>query len=238
LTVAELQWMLWAIGFGLQYLIISALVQGPWREFSSVLVFVSGLVVTTLIDIVLQSTIGKKNYTYYLYYWVAELVRQTALLAVVVSLALSAVPEGRKRHIIRATIGVVAALFWSGSILLYREPVLNNWMTNVIRNLTFGCAVVNLGVWFTMLSRESRDIPRLMLAGGLGVQMTGEALGHSFKYLFNTPVPALVSALFIVFCHFLCLLIWWQAILRTSEERGTQMERVPPRLALTGTAER
>jgi len=226
--------MLWAIGFGLQYLIISALFQGLWREFPTILVYVSGLVVTTLIDIVLQTTLGKKNYGYYLYYWIAELIRQTALLAVVVSLAISTVPGGRRKQLIGSSIAAVAALFWCGSILIYREPVLNNWMTNVIRNLSFGSAVLNLGVWFAMISGDSRDVRRLMLAGGLGLQMTGEALGHSFKYLFNTPVPALFSALFIVFCHFLCLLIWWQAILRTFDDSTPQPERVTPQLALTG----
>jgi hypothetical protein len=85
-------------------------------------------------------------------------------------------------------------------------------MVRVVRNLSFGSAVLILIVWFLLLSDEKRDTCRLLLVGGLGVQMTGEAMGQSIRQIFSTNyAAAFLGGLLVILTHQLCLTIWLQA---------------------------
>ena len=53
----------------------------------------------------------------------------------------------------------------------------------MIRNLSFFTGVLNLGVWFAYARSRIRDTRRLIIAAGLGLQMTGEAIGHAIRQL-------------------------------------------------------
>lgn len=215
--VAGLQWALWAIGLTLQYLVVAALLQGPYREFRAVLVFVVALLITTITDIAANFTIGRGNSVFRHYYWSAELVRQSALFAVVVSLFLSVLRRGRPRLALLRLAAIAAVLFWGGTLLFLYDPDINLWMTKVVRNLSFGSALLNLFVWFTLISGQEKDARRLLIAGGLGLQMTGEAIGQSVRHLLGSSSYVLLAgSLVIVLTHFLCLLIWWHAFSRAS----------------------
>jgi hypothetical protein len=50
-----------------------------------------------------------------------------------------------------------------------------------------------------------------MIAGGLGLQMTGEAIGQAIRQLNVSMQVSLGGSIFIVLTHFLCLFIWWRA---------------------------
>ncbi|MBC8167938.1 MAG: hypothetical protein H7Y20_18975 [Bryobacteraceae bacterium] len=204
--------MLWAVGVGLQYLVLSTLLHGPWRQLPVLLAYLICLTTTTLADIFLQKVLGLKSPGYRTYYWTAELARQTLLLALVVSFLARVVPIGRSRRMLVRIAVVAATLFWCGSLWLNWQPQLNLWMTLVVRNLSFCSAVLNLCLWFALISGERRDTSHLLLTGGLGLQMTGEAIGQSLRQLFPILPPGLAGALLTIFSHFLCLVIWWQAI--------------------------
>jgi hypothetical protein len=216
MKVAGLQWALWAVGLTLQYVVLTALLQGPYREFRSVLVFVVALLITTITDIATFFTIGRTNPVFKNYYWAAELVRQSTLFAVVVSLLLHVIEKGRRRSALLRLVTLAAILFWACTLILLHGPDLDAWMTKVVRNLSFGSAVINLVVWFTLISTEDRDARRLLVAGGLGIQMTGEAIGQSVRHLFPGYNTGLAGSLLIVFTHFFCLLIWWHAFAHVS----------------------
>lgn len=227
-----LQWTLWALGLGLQYLVLNALVRGPLREFKIVFVYVFLLLATTVGDIAALYTVGRSSTFYPRYYWAAELTRQTAMFAVVVSLIVGVIPESnRKRTILHAVLGA-AALFWISSLTWTHSADLNAWMTKVVRNLSFGSAVLDLGLWFALISFRSRDTRRLLIAGGLGLQMTGEAIGQSLRQLLPSYTTALVGSLFVVFAHFLCLVIWWYAF---AGERKREHAALRPKSSCAAT---
>jgi hypothetical protein len=209
-----LQWSLWAVGLILQYFVLVALLRGAYREFRVVFAFVFILIATTIGDIVALYTVTRTSDFYRVYYWCAELTRQTALFAVVVSLVIGIVPQSARRRTILRWIFGGAFVFWLGSLAGTYEPGLNAWMTKVVRNLSFGSAVLDLGVWFTLISSGARDVRRLLIAGGVGLQMTGEAIGQSIRQLFTQRPIVLAGSLLVVFAHFLCLAIWLYAFRR------------------------
>lgn len=208
-----LQWVLWTAGFALQAAVLRAMLRGPWRRLPVVLLFIVVLMLTTVTDVAAKLTVSSTK-AFVAYYWCAELLRQSALFAVTVSLILQLVAQARSRRSLATIIVGSAVVFWSASVLLSHQPVLNIWMTRVVRNLSFGSAALNVLLWFSLISRQSRDLQLLLVAGGLGIQMTGDAIGQSFRALFPRQNPEFVGSLFVVIAHFLCLLIWWYAFSR------------------------
>ena len=91
-----------------------------------------------------------------------------------------------------------------------RDAETNLWMTRFVRNLSFGAAVVNLGVWFYMISSGRRKLTTLLLAGALGIQMTGEAIGQSLRQIL--PQQYAIGNGVSVLSHFPCMAIWWRAL--------------------------
>jgi hypothetical protein len=212
-----LQWAFWVVGLGLQLLVLSTALQGVAREFPALFTYVVCLVGTTLADIVASQFLGKSSHSFKLYYWCAELVRQSALFAMVVSLAMHVVPPGRRSDALTRIIALLGAAVWLGSVIVCYSANLNVWMVSVIRNLSFFTGVLNLGVWFAYARSRIRDTRRLIIAAGLGLQMTGEAIGHAIRQLDLSNDISLAASIFIVLTHFLCLFLWWRALSTEAE---------------------
>ena len=87
----------------------------------------------------------------------------------------------------------------------------------MIRNLSFFTGVLNLGVWFAYAKSRVRDVRRLIIAAGLGLQMTGEAIGHAIRQLDLSNQVSLAASIFIVLTHFICLFLWWRALITEAD---------------------
>jgi hypothetical protein len=215
-----LQWSFWIVGLTLQYLVTQALLAGPFRQFTVIFGYLLCLIVTTLTDILMSFDIGRLASTYSRYYWTADVLRESALYAVVISLVLHAMPDSRRRSALLRLLVVLAFLFWIGSILIfYQEPSLNKWMVKVVRNLSFCSAVATLILWFALIAAEKRDTRLLVITGGLGLQMTGEAIGQSLRQISKS--TELAGVIMMVLAHYLCLYIWWKAFRAAPEDENT-----------------
>lgn len=217
-----LQWAFWAIGLGLQLLLIVTLSQGAGRYFPALYAYMVCLLGTTLADILTALALGKTSPTYIRYYWSAELVRQSVLFALVISLAMHVLPANRRNASMARLTALVGGLIWITSVATCYSPSVNTWMTAVVRNLSFFSGVLNLVVWFLCARRQTRDVQRLMIAGGLGLQMTGEALGQAIRQMSISYQVTVGASIFIVLAHLLCLFIWWRAL--NSNERYAQFQ--------------
>ena len=189
-----------------------ALYQRSGREFPAIFAYIACLLVTTSADILAYVLFGKASSSYRTYYWSAELVRQSALFALVVSLAMHMLPDGRRTDAFGRIVALAGALVWIGSVAFCYSVNLNTWMTTVVRNLSFFTGVLNLVAWFMFAKVQPRDTQRLMIAGGLGLQMTGEAIGQAIRQMQLSYSMSLGGSIFIVLTHFLCLFIWWRAL--------------------------
>ena len=206
------QWAFWAVGLGLQILLIVALSQGAGRFFPTLYAYIFCLLGTTVADIFAVMKLGKRSAAYLSYYWSAELVRQSVLFVLVVSLAIHVAPKNKRTDAMSRLIAAAAGLIWLGSVASCYSSNLNAWMTTVVRNLSFFTGVLNLIVWFLIARSEERDMQRLMIAGGLGLQMTGEAIGQAIRQMRISYEVSVVGSVFIVLTHLLCLYIWWRAL--------------------------
>lgn len=209
------QWPFWIIGLSFQYLVTQALLSGPFRQFTVIFAYLLCLTLTTITDILIRLDVGKVGSTYISYYWAGDLLRESALYAVVISLILHAMPNSRRRAALLRVLVALAMLFWAGSIVVCQDPNFTKWMTKVVRNLSFCSAVSTLILWFVLIASEKRDTRLLVITGGLGLQMTGEAIGQSLIQISKSTQE--VGWLTMLFAHFLCLYIWWRAFSTSPE---------------------
>ena len=212
-----LQWACWAVGLGLQILLILTLSQGAGRYFPTLYAYIVCLLGTTVADILIVQLLGGTSPSYRRYYWSAELVRQSVLFVLVVSLAMHVAPVNRRTNAMVRWMGLSAGAIWLGSVATCYSPNLNTWMTTVVRNLSFFTGVLNLIVWFLCARSQIRDPQRLLITGGLGLQMTGEAIGQALRQMRVSYEVSAAGNIVIVLTHLLCLFIWWRAL--STDER-------------------
>jgi hypothetical protein len=210
-----IQYLGWGIGLPLELLIIAALIRGAYRRFPVLLVYSVVLFLTTMVEISAYH-IGTKGFlsghTWARYYWYDEAMRQVLLFAVVNSLIYQAARGSRPRPLLALALAGGSILFAGGSFLIHHDThaSFGIWMTSWIRDLAFGAAVLDFGLWLTLLATRRTEGQVLLLSGGLGIQFTGDALGQSLRSLFPWELsPGDVIALL---AYLTASWVWWRAL--------------------------
>ena len=178
----------WLIGLPLEFLIVSALVRGPYRLFPLVFIYASVNFVTTLVEIptYLEAFVSK-NWTHAVkVYWINEWILQVLIFAVVLSLLDQATSASRGRRTTR--LGLVVGSIVIAGISFYVHylppPVkFGLWMTPWTRDLNFCAAILDLALWMVLIASRTADRRLLLISGALGMQFTGEAIGEAIRYL-------------------------------------------------------
>jgi hypothetical protein len=204
------QWALWALGLSLQFLVISSLLKGLYKKFPFVFSYTVILFFTTVIEIAAFLNAADARMAAR-YYWVNDLVLQSLVYAIVITLIYRALSPEKRARAGRWLIGL-AVLIAIISALAHRDELLSLWMTKLSRDLNFTAAILDLMLWFILLAARRKNYLLLMMSGALGIQFTGAAIGQSLRYL--TPRTTMLGNLVLVFSHFLCLFIWWRAFRR------------------------
>ena len=130
------------------------------------------------------------------------------IFLVVLSFIRQALGAGPQHAMLKRLLWGGVTAFSIASALFTQDPRLGHWMTNLSRNLGFLAVVLNLVLWAVLIQYRRGDRTLLMVAGGMGLQMAGKAIGHSLRQL--SPSTAVAGNLIIVLSHLLCLYIWWQ----------------------------
>jgi hypothetical protein len=215
---AALQYAGWLVGLPLELLIIAALVRGAYRRLPFLLLYCLALFLTTVVEISVNQAyysgihLGASRATYY---WIDEAIRQLLIFAVVVSFIYLTTARFASRSLLRASLIIAAIAFAGGSFWLHYNGHAPRgekwtWMTLWVRDLDFSAAFLDLALWGLLLASRKRNLQLLMLAGGLGIQFTGEAIGQSLRYLVRLPLsPGDVIGLV---TNLAGLWIWWQAL--------------------------
>ncbi len=69
------------------------------------------------------------------------------------------------------------------SVVFHFDNRPNAFMALVARDLTFLAAILNLILWRFLIQVRERDFLLLAVSAGVGIQCTGDAIGHSFRIL-------------------------------------------------------
>jgi hypothetical protein len=89
------------------------------------------------------------------------------------------------------------------------DPTIGNWMTPWTRDLNFGAAILDLGLWAMLIGAREKDYRLLMISGALGIQFTGGAMGFALRGMSTTGRLIMGDVMYLT--NLACLYIWWQA---------------------------
>jgi hypothetical protein len=116
-------------------------------------------------------------------YWLQALTAQTAMALLVLQLIYRVGREtpARATLIRMLTLGSVLVVGVSVAVHFDKRP--NTFMASVARDLTFLSAILNMVLWRFLMQVRKKDFLLLAVSAGLGIQCTGDAIGHSFRIL-------------------------------------------------------
>jgi hypothetical protein len=208
-------------------LLIATLVRGSYRDFPFLFAYAVASFLATAVEVAaILDLMGWSRYTYK-YYWINDAILQTLIVLLVLSLVQLSLREHPRRPFLMRVLGLAAVAVATISLAAYWDEPLNRRMTNVARNLSFGAVLLNLALWMSLIRNRLPDRRVLLISGALGIQMAGQAIGHSLRQL-ATPrrsVPLVIAGnLVIAVAHVMCMYLWWQ-VLRQHEARALQMPR-------------
>src|SRR6267378_2494827 len=105
-----------------------------------------------------------------------------------------------------------------GSILAFRDPRITVWMTPVSRNLSFCEEILNFMLWTALIRNRDYDRLLLFISAGIGIQVTGEVIGHTIRTFMWTGTMLWLPDTLVTVSEIICLLTWVWAFYST--ERG------------------
>jgi hypothetical protein len=223
----------YVIGVSLELMIMVLLLRGPWKEYPFVFAYVLGDFFTTVLEIgpglqYADATAQAKRY-YALLYWWNERVMQVLVFVLIISLIYRATAHQKARHVLLLAVICGILLFAGITFLVYYDPAkgTGRWITPWARNMNFCAAILDLGLWATLIGAPRKNYRLLMVSGALGIQFTGGAIGQAVRGLSHDSVE--LTAYFIPLSTLLCQYVLWRAFRAApaTAEARTRGPRIP-----------
>jgi hypothetical protein len=212
--VKAFQWFSWIVGLYLLVRVISSLVPEYFKRFPFLLAYCVALFLGTVVAISSRVDQGfsrsRLNFseTTARYYWITDAVLQFLVFCIVISLIHQSLEHSPQRARVGRWLIAGALIVTGASLWLHRADTLSGWMTLVSRDLNFTAVLLNIVLWFTLISSPKRNTRLLMVSGALGIQFAGTAIGHSLRQFGQAVVP--FGNVILVLSNLVCLYIWWQ----------------------------
>jgi hypothetical protein len=215
----------------LELLVIAVMLRGPFRRWPFVFAYVIANFLTAVVEMpgelsYLAGNTEVEN-AVVKYYWVDEAILQVLVYAAVISLLYHATANLSTRRIMRISLIGFAVLFAGVSFWIHFQPnaKVGEWMTPWSSNLNFCSAILDLALWALLIGAREKDQRLLMLSGALGIQFTGEAIGHSLRNLsrMHRSYAILYSGNAVVVLTYLAFLyILWQTFRKAKPRSSLQ----------------
>ena len=207
-----LQWFFILSGGLLQLLVIGALVKGAYRAFPLLFTYVVASFLATVVEVAaFLGVAGWSKFTVR-YYWINEAILQFLIFLLVLSLIHRAMEASPQRVAVMRLLVLGALAFAIISLALNWNASLNRLMTQMSRNMSFAAVLLNLVLWLMLIRPRLPDTRVIMISGGLGLQMAGEAIAHSLRQLSRH--AEVLGNLTLLTSYLLCLVVWWQTLRR------------------------
>lgn len=202
-------WLNVIAGVIIQLAIITALLRGAYRAYPMLLVIIVANLLGTVAS--MAAFIGMEQWTPYAarVYWLCEATQYMLIFAFQAHLLSQGwTGPGARRRIGYLVVGglcFVVLAAWSA-----HHARLNLWMTQLIRNVSFGSMMLNLALWTTLLRNPDRC--RLLITAAVGILLAGGAVGHSLRQISHSLVPA--GNVVLIGTYLLYLFLLWRSISR------------------------
>ncbi len=172
------------ITLSLAVLTLQRLLSGWWRQYY----LLALLLVLLLVGVVppIASFVSQGNWTLQSaqrLYWTLSLGSQLTMFLFVLQLIYRVGRELPNQGALVRMLTLGAVCVAAASVVLHFDKRPNSFMTSVTRDLTFITALLNVVLWRLLLRLRKRDFLVLAVSAGVGIQCTGDAIGHSLRLL-------------------------------------------------------
>ncbi len=213
----------------LQLLVMRELLRGCYRKMPFLFAYVVGVFLSAVVAMAAYFDFGRWTRHTASYYWVLEALLTLLVFVMLISFIYQITADRPGSFLLRAVLIAGSLLFAIVSFLVHYSDrlVLNRWMTNVTRDISFGAVILNLLLWTGIDSRRQRLL--LGISAGLGIQMAGDAIGHSLRQMSRSGV--IPGDYVLVAAHILCFYTWWRALARErtiTASQATPATELPP----------
>ena len=209
-----------SLAFLLNVVVLIYLYRGRlWKRFP--LVGIDCLVQIAVMSIVtIAALIGIQKHLQLQMFWTGDLIAHAAISLLIISLIWQTLDDGARKNTVLLISAAVVGFALVSSYIFY-DPHLNRWMTPVSRNLSFCEEMLNLILWSILLKGKASDYLLLMVSAGIGVQVTGEVIGHTLRVYASDSILWVPNTL-VYISEIVCLGIWiW--VFRGAANRPTSV---------------
>ncbi len=166
------------VGSALEALLLVLLLRGPIRTYLPLFLYVATLFATSLAEGWILATQGLRSDAYFEIFFAGEFLTGTMLFLMLVTLThRAAAGNPALSTITRFQYAVIAVVYVLPFVLFDGNPFTSmNWNARAVQLMTFGGAVVALGLWTAVLLAPRRDRQFLLVVAGLGASFAGTAI--------------------------------------------------------------
>jgi hypothetical protein len=195
------------ISIGLLLVLLILLLRGPFHKYPLILAYCVIQLVLTAGENYFFHQKSKKIYT--MLYWTDEIVLNLVLFLMVITFTYRALGDSPLRATMGKLLSAVCVVVLALPFLVFKGPAFNStpWFNHASQLLSFGAAILNLGLWSALVSNRRRDPQLLAVSAGLGIAVTGAAISYGVRGSFSKEwlwVPdVFMSATFVI-----CVFIW------------------------------
>jgi hypothetical protein len=192
------------VGFGLETALVVILSRRGRKEFPLFFAYAvfralaSGIALT-------YCAWGASSRSYAVVYWSLNVVLHCLAAAAIGSLIYRAAQPTDRVKIVSCGAAMAACLVLA-AVAPYDQR-LGFWMTGAARNLSFYEEMLNFAVWMLLVRNRAVGSRFLWVSAGLGIQVTGEVLGHSLR-LFASRSAIWAPNLLVNVCEMAALGMW------------------------------
>jgi len=222
-------WLLSSVSFCLEAAVAIGIIRSRQHRRFAVLLALSifgmfGVVSSALVIVEL----GVASPTYSVLYSAYDIITHGLIIVLILSLIeqTTTAPRGSRFMGWLAAAVVMGGFGFMAVSLLYHVGIVQ-WTTPVSRDLSFCEEILNFVLWGALIRSRRRDPLLLLVTAGIGLQVTGEVIGHTIR-LYAREELLWLPDLIVLGSEMLCGLIWnyafWTAPVAAragSEKPGT-----------------
>ncbi len=205
----------------LQLGIIVFLLQGAFRKYPLVLVYSLTRLITTLLEVAVRLKGGKQTLIFRQVYYSDRVVLNLVLFAMVTAIIWHLLEGQPQRSIVGKLLIVIVAAVLLLPFLVLSRPLTLHWLNGMSQFLYFGSGVATLVLWTVLMSTKPRDQRLINFTMGLGVAMTGAAIGFGLHQWMGSPRLVWMPNLFLQVTHLSGLFIWCLAFRPANRQTNT-----------------
>ena len=176
-------------------------------------------------------------------YWMLALAAQAGTSLLILQLIYRVNRETPSRSTLVRLLTLASIIAVVVSIVSHFDNRPNIFMASITRDLTFLGALLNMILWRFLMKVRKRDFLLLAVSAGVGIQCSGDAIGHSFRilarqmgsanqiYEFGNILMSLSAVMTIAIWHMAFSRSKYPAIPRAGDESKTMVSGSSTRMA-------